>query len=142
MVAILNVPVAGAVTAQVGPSYQLRGNPGSGVTPTSIAAQGTCVGTVGTTMAWWLQTSFDGGTTWCDAIAASHAAAGRLNGIVLSSPAAGVNPVAPTDGTATPPLAINGMYADLWRVKYTTTGTWTGGNLRVDIFSNGVEPSA
>lgn len=141
MTTLLNVVITTAVAGQVGSIYQLQGGPASGILPSSMAAQGTCVGTVGSTMVWWLQTSFDGGGSWCDALCASHAAAGRLAGIVSSCPAAGVNPVVPTDGTATPPLAINGMFAGLWRVKYTTTGTWTNGNLRVDVFGPRVGPS-
>lgn len=142
MAILLNVAITTAVSLQVGSVYQLRAGPGAGVVPSSMAAQGTCAGTAGSTMVWWLQTSFDGGTTWCDALAFSHAAAGRAAGIVLSNPTAGVAPAAPTDGGGAPPFVVNGMYAGLWRVKYSSTGTWTNGNLRVDVFGNGIVPSS
>jgi hypothetical protein len=141
MTMLLNVAITTAVTLQVGNAYQLRGGPGAGVVPSSMAAQGTCVGTAGASMTWWLQTSFDGGGSWCDALAFSHVAAGRACGVVLSNPTAGVAPAAPTDGAAAPPFVQNGIYADLWRIKYSSVGTWANGNLRIDAFSNGIEPS-
>lgn len=139
-VILLNVPVTTAVTAQVSSTFQIRGI-GAGVTPSSIAAQGTAVGTGGSTMVWWLQTSFDGGTTWCDALTFSHAAAGRASGIVVSTPAAGAAPAACTDGALAAPGVAPGSYAGQWRVKYTTTGTWTAGNLRIDVFGNSIVPT-
>lgn len=142
MAMLLNVPVTTAVSLQVGATFQLRGGPGSGVFPSSMAVQGTCAGTSGTSMTWWLQTSFDGGGSWADALAFAHVAAGRACGIVLSNPSAGVAPAAPTDGTAAPPFVQNGIFGNLWRVKYTTVGTWTaGGNLRIDAISNMILPS-
>lgn len=140
-VQLLNVPVTTAVAAQISATFQIRGV-GAGVTPSSIAVQGTVVGTVGTSMQWWLQTSFDGGTTWCDAITGFHNAAGRLAGIVLSNPTAGAAPAACTDGTQSVGTSAvqNGIYAGLWRVKYTTVGTWTTGNLKIDVFGNGIVP--
>jgi hypothetical protein len=137
---LINIPVTTAVTAQVSPTFQLRAGPGAGVVPSSMAVQGTVTGTAGTSITWWLQASFDGGTTWCDALAFSHVAAGRAAGVVLSNPTAGVAPAACTDGTATPPFVQNGIYAGLWRVKYSSVGTWTTGNLRIDAFGNGIVP--
>lgn len=141
-VTLLTTPVTTAVAAQVSAVFQIRGV-GAGVTPSSVAVQGTVAGTAGTSMQWWLQTSFDGGTTWCDAITGFHAAAGRLAGIVLSNPTAGAVPAACTDGTQSVGASAvqNGIYAGLWRVKYTTVGTWTTGNLRIDVFGNGIVPA-
>lgn len=142
MAMLLNVPVTTAVSLLVGPTYQLRGGPGSAMIPSSMTAQGTCAGTVGASMTWWLQASIDGGGSWCDALAFTHTGAGRAVGVVLSNPTAGVAPAAPTDGLATPPFVQNGIYSGLWRVKYTTVGTWTLGNLRIDVFSNGIVPAS
>jgi hypothetical protein len=103
--------------------------------------QATLSGTGGTNVTWWLQTSIDGGQTWCDALAAVFVAAGRLNGIVLSGPAAGVAPVAPSDGGGTPPFVVNGMFGGYWRVKFSSTGTWVAGNLGIDSFGQDIEPS-
>ncbi len=62
-------------------------------------------------------------------------------GVVPSNPTAGVAPTAPTDGGMAVPGVQNGIYAGLWRVKFSSTGTWTLGNLRIDAFSNGIAPS-
>jgi hypothetical protein len=141
MTTLLNVAITTAVTLQVGSTFQLRGI-GAGVVPSSIAAQGTCVGTVGTSMTWWLQTSFDGGGSWCDAMAGTHTAAGRIAGIVLSSPSAGVAPTGPiNDGALAAPGVTNGMFGGLWRIKYSSVGVWTLGNLRIDTFGNSMVPS-
>jgi hypothetical protein len=139
---LLNVAITTAVTLQVGNIFQLRGNPGAGMTPSSLAVQGLAAGSAGTNMTFWIQSSFDGGGTWCDALAGVVTpATPRINGIVLSSPAAGVSPVAPTDGGGAPPFVVNGMFSNLWRVKYSSTGTWTLGNLRIDAFGNGIVPA-
>lgn len=141
-VQLLNVPVTTAVAAQLSTVFQIR-VVGAGVTPSSIAIQGTVTGTTGTSMQWWLQASFDGGTTWCDAITGFHNTANRLAGIVLSNPTAGAAPAACTDGTMSVGTSAvqNGIYAGLWRIKYTTVGTWTTGNLRIDAFGNGIVPA-
>ena len=131
MAALLNVPVTTAVTAQVGGVYVLRNAPG-GLAPLGITVQGTATGSGGTTMQWWLQTSIDGGTTWCDVASFSHAAAGRVAGTVTAAPQAGVVPAAATDGTLASATVVN-LLGGYWRIKYTTTGTWTTGNLRVDV---------
>jgi hypothetical protein len=139
---LLNVAITTAVSLQVGTVYQIRGGPGSAMVPTSLAVQGTAAGTAGTSMQWWLQTSFDGGGSWCDAMSFTHSAAGRACGIVLSNPTAGVAAAAPTDGTMLTGVVQNGIFAGLWRVKYTSIGTWTLGNLRIDSFGPEIEPSS
>ena len=126
MSSLLNVAVTTAVTAQVGSTFQLRNAPG-GTAPVGITVQGTVAGTLGTTMQWWLQTSVDGGTTWCDVASFSHASAGRVAGTVTSAPSAGVVPAAVTDGSLASASVVN-LVGNWWRVKYTTTGTWTAGS--------------
>jgi hypothetical protein len=138
---LLSIPITTAVTSQVSQTFQLRAGPGSGVTPSSMAVQANATGSGGTNMTFWLQTSFDGGITWCDALAGVVTpAVPRIAGVVLSSPSAGAAPAACTDGTATPPFVQNGVYSNLWRVKYSSTGTWTLGNLKIDAFGNGITP--
>src|SRR5260370_16678695 len=102
MTLFLNVPITTAVTGQVSGVFQVRGR--SAERPAVMAAQGTCVGTAGTSMTWWLQTSFDSTTTWADALAFSHVAAGRAGGTVRSNPSAGVPPPFLTHGTTTTPF--------------------------------------
>jgi hypothetical protein len=134
MTILLNVPISTAVTGLVGTVFQVRGR--NAERPAIMSAQGTVVGTLGTSMTWWLQTSLDQGTSWSDALAFSHAAAGRAGGTVCSNPSAA--PVALTDGTATSPFVQAGIFGNLWRVKYSSVGTWTTANLRVDVLSDGI----
>src|SRR6202035_2203822 len=78
MTALLNVPVANAVTAQLGPTLQVRSR--NAATPTNLVLQGTLTYTSGgTTADAWVQTTLDGGLTWND-VANFHftTAAGRL----------------------------------------------------------------
>ncbi|SRR5258708_594358 len=133
MTILLNVAITTAVTGLVGTVFQLRGR--NAERPAIMAAQGTCAGTAGTSMTWWLQTSCDGGVTFFDTLAYAHVAAGRAGGAV--SGAAGVTPAVLTDGTAASPFVLN-LFGNLWRIKYSSVGTWTAGNLRVDAFTDGI----
>jgi hypothetical protein len=141
MATILNVPITTAVTAQVGTSYQLRGGPGSGDTPASLGVQGNATGTPGTSIQWWLQFSYDDGASWCDACSFTHTIAGRANGTAVSSPGAGLVPAASSDGALATGTVSAGVFSGLLRVKYTSVGTWTLGNLRVDTFGGYIEPA-
>jgi hypothetical protein len=81
----------------------------------------------GTTCKVYIQTSFDGGTTWVDV--AQHAfttsTASKLSavnrGIAPASQAA-----TPTDGTLADNTILQGLLGDLLRVKVITTGTYSG----------------
>ena len=81
-------------------------------------------GSGGTTAKFWVQTSFDRGVTWCDAInfAFTTSSATKVGAII----SAGVTPVAPTDATLADNTANAGFLGAQWRVKYTTTGTYAG----------------
>lgn len=79
----------------------------------------------GTTAKAWVQTSFDGGTTWVDIanFAFTTTTATRLFHL---TPAAVTSIATPTDGTLADGTAVNGLLGDRFRVKLTTTGTYTG----------------
>jgi hypothetical protein len=84
-------------------------------------------GAGGTTVKAWIQTSFDGGTTWVDIINLPFTtAAASKTAAVSTSVTAGTAPVAVTDGTAADSAIVNGVLGDRVRVKYVTTGTYTG----------------
>jgi hypothetical protein len=133
---LLNVAITTAVAGLVGTVFQVRGRDAE--RPAIMAAQGTFVGTAGTSCTWWLQTSLDQGISWSDALAYAHVAAGRAGGVICSNPGAGAAPVLLTDGTATSPFVQSGIFGSLWRIKYSSLGTWTLGNLRVDVDSDGI----
>lgn len=91
-------------------------------------------GSGGTTAKAWVQTSFDGGTTWCDIVNfAFTTAAGTKVGAVSASVAAAA-PAACTDATLADNTMNNGLIGDRIRLKYTTTGTYGGAtNLKVTV---------
>jgi hypothetical protein len=84
-------------------------------------------GAGGTTVKAWVQTSFDNGVTWVDVINFPFTtAAASKTAAVSSSVTAGTAPVAVTDGTAADSAIVNGVLGNQVRVKYTSTGTYTG----------------
>ena len=137
MTALLNVAVTTAVTAQTSSVLQLRSPRG---VPTNAALQGTFTyGSGGTTADAWVQTSLDGGTTWCDVANFHFALASARFVFNLSSLTVNTTQVTPTDGTLAANSAKDGIFGDFWRVKYTTVGTYAGNTqLRVDVVTAGL----
>jgi len=138
-VALLNVGLTTAVTAQVTPTYQLRGQPGRWL-PAGAALQGTFTyGSGGTTADAWVQTSLDGGTTWID-VANFHFTTSSARFVFnLNSATSVATEYTPTVGTLTANTAKDGIIGSMWRVEYTSVGTYAGGTtLRVDAFTNGL----
>ena len=79
----------------------------------------------GTTAKAWVQTSLDGGTSWADI--ASFAFTTTSGNRMYNLTAAAVTAIAtPTDGTLADNTSVNGFLGALYRVKLTTTGTYTG----------------
>lgn len=141
-ITLLNTPVTTAVTAVVTPNFQLRPGPGGQFLPSTMAIQANFAwGSGGTTALAWVQTSFDGGTTWVDVCAFNFATAiAKFIVNVSSSTPNAATAITPTDGTnAGPNKCIDGVFGTVWRVKYTTTGTYAGGTvLRIDAITSGL----
>lgn len=79
----------------------------------------------GTTMKVWLQTSVDGGVTWFDIM--NHAfTTSTLSKVGSCGAYIGLTPATPTDGSLADNTATQGLLGDRVRVKYTSTGTFTG----------------
>jgi hypothetical protein len=91
-------------------------------------------GSGGTTVKAWVQTSFDGGTTWVDiANFAFTTAAARAINSVRTDTAVAANYTA-TDGTLADNTIKDGLLGDRLRVKWTTTGTYGGTtNLKISV---------
>lgn len=97
----------------------------------AVAVQATfAYGAGGTTTKAFIQTSFDGGTTWADIMcfAFTTSALTRFASvfqeiIFAASPYA---PVALTDGSLGDNTCVQGFLGDRLRLKYVTTGTYTG----------------
>ena len=79
----------------------------------------------GTTAKAWVQTTLDGGVTWVDI--ANFAFTTTTANRAYHLTAAAVTSIAtPTDGTLADNTSVNGLLGDRFRVKLTTTGTYTG----------------
>lgn len=138
----LGVPVTTAASAQLSSIFQLRGSPGQHPLPTNLLVQGTfSYGSGGTSADAWLQTTIDGGVTWTD-VANFHFTTSSARFVYnLSSATPVTTEYTPTDGTLSANTAKDGVIGSMWRVKYTTVGTYAGGTtLRIDVFANGVTP--
>lgn len=102
--------------------------------PLSMTAQCTFAwGSGGTSVTVWIQTSFDGGVTWCDVMVfAFLAAIARKAGNVARSTA--LVPVAVTDGSGAADAKVDGLIGQKWRAKYTSVGTYgTNTTLQIDL---------
>ena len=135
---ILNLPITTAVTALVTPSFQLRA--GSQGSPDSLTLQGTFTyGSGGTTADAWVQTSLDGGVTWVD-IANFHFTTANARLVYNLSPNTPVTTqYTATDGTLGVNTSKDGIQGNMFRVKYTTTGTYaTSTVMRIDAIIDGL----
>lgn len=119
------ITLAGAVSAVVSPpaTAPIRGTGGTkSITMFSkfVRAAG------GTNVKIYLQTSFDGGVTWCDI--ACHTflttTANKISKVMIGT-ALGAS-IAPTDGTLADDTIVDGLLGSQFRIKYTTTGTYSG----------------
>lgn len=94
-------------------------------------------GSGGTTTDAYVQTSFDGGTTWVD-VANFHFTTSSLTQVCNLSSGTPVTTIfAPTDGSIANTTVKDGVLGDLICVKYKSTGTYAGGTtLQVTAASN------
>lgn len=102
--------------------------------PLNLAAQANLTyGSGGTTIAVYIQTSFDQGATWCDVINFAFTTA-NLRQIGNVNRQTAVVPVAATDGSLASNTKNDGVVGRLWRAKVVSTGTYAGNTtLVVDI---------
>lgn len=120
-VTILDVTLAAAVTAQVhGPV----GMPTGRVEALTLYASFVRAGG-GTTATAWVQTSLDGGASWVDIANFAFTTSDANRAYNLT--AAAVTAIAtPGDAALADNTSVNGFLGSLYRVKLTTTGTYTG----------------
>src|SRR5262249_11913467 len=132
MTAILNVSVP-AAGIYVGPLWQLR-EPAGAQPVIEVQANFTFGSGAATTLNTYLQTSFDGGVTWCDVVSFTQftTASARIAASVIQG---AVAPAAVTDGTLAAGTA-NALFGPWWRIKYTVVGAYSTSTLRVDAYSN------
>ena len=83
-------------------------------------------GSGGTSVDAYLQTTFDGGTTWCDIAQFSATTASLRKGYSLSALTPVTTIYAFTDGTMTANTCKDGFIGDQLRIKFTSVGTYAG----------------
>jgi hypothetical protein len=94
-------------------------------------------GSAGTSADAWVQTSVDGGATWTDVAEFRFTTASARFEFNLSSLTPSTTEVIPTDGAMTANTSLDGVLGPMWRVKWTSVGTYAGNtNLRVDLMAN------
>ena len=81
-------------------------------------------GSGGTSAKAWVQTSLDGGATWCDIACFAFATTTARKASALTVNVALAAATAPTDGTMADNAILNGLLGSQFRVKYTTVGTY------------------
>ena len=128
---LLTQTITTALAAQLGPAVQFR----EGVPRNVLIQANFTYGTSGgTTVDGWVQTSVDGGATWCD-VANFHfttASARRLFNLSSATPVTSI--ATPSDGTLASNTSVDGLIGTQMRVKWTSTGTYVGATvLAIDV---------
>lgn len=120
LLTLLDVTLAGAVTAQVSGPWPVH------APIRHLALQGEIVVVGGgTTAKAWVQTSLDGGVSWMDIASFAFTTSSAKRSYNLTDVA--VTSIAtPSEGTLSDNTAVNGFLGTAFRVKLTTTGTYTG----------------
>lgn len=123
MAALLNVGITTAVTASVTTPVEI-----DPYRPISLAIYANFVyGSGGTSADGWVQTTHDGGLTWMD-IANFHFTTSSAKAIYnLSAETVVATTATITDGSLAANTTKDGLLGTLYRVKYTTVGTYAGG---------------
>lgn len=83
-------------------------------------------GSGGTSAKVWVQTSFDGGTTWVDIANFAHTTSSLSRAYNLSGLTALTSVYTVTDGTLADDSCKDGLIGDQLRVKFTSVGTYAG----------------
>jgi hypothetical protein len=135
MATLLNTGVTTAVTASLSPVLQVS----TSARPKSLALQGTFTyGSGGTSADAYVQTSFDAGSTWSDVANFHFTTSSQRFLFNLSSLTPVTTEATPTDGSLTANSCNDGMLGPVWRVKYTTVGTYAASTaLRGDAIVGG-----
>lgn len=118
---LLNATLAGAVTADV--TAGVFAPAIVRVESLTLHATFTRAGG-GTTTKAWVQTTLDGGTTWMDIANFAFTTSTAKAAIHLTAAAATI--VTPADASLADNTVVSGFLGEQFRVKLTTTGTYTG----------------
>ncbi len=102
---------------------------------TSCTVQFRLVGSGGTELRAWLQSSCDGGETFCDVCCAyfNHDTVGDAVLFNLSGKVSALEQVTPTNGLLADGTALEGVIGTAWRVRVDSVGTYVNTTLAVRI---------
>ena len=120
---LLNLSITAAVAATATAAVDI----GHNVDTILLQCNFTYVASAATSAKAYVQTSFDGGTTWCDIACFAHTTTSLNRVFNLSSKTAVTTIFTLTDGTLTDSTAKDGLIGNLIRVKYVTVGTYGAG---------------
>lgn len=137
---IFNQTITGALANQLSQAFQLRS--GSQANPDSLTLQANFTyGSGGTSADAYVQTSFDGGTTWVDIANFHFTTASGILIYNLSPNTVITTGYVPTDGTLAANTAHDGLIGTVFRVKWTTVGVYAGNTqFRIDAVVDGLVP--
>lgn len=124
------ITTAGTVTSA---AFDLRNG---GRPPLNLsAALKFTYGSGGTSINVYVQTSFDGGSTWQDVISFTQITTANSKQFSNVGRTNKLAPVAQQDGALAAGSANDGFVGPLWRVKVVSVGTYAGSStLHVDLF--------
>jgi hypothetical protein len=109
--------------------------------PRSILCQGNFIyGSGGTSGTFWVQTSIDGGVTWCDVFSFGVLLANLRQAMNVVAITPKLTPITITDGSLAANTAVDALIGDLWRVKYTTVGTYATTTMSIDLAPGSMVP--
>lgn len=130
---LLSATITTAVTGSVGSTYLIRN-----AQPNNLYLQAVFTyGSGGTSATAYVQTSFDGGTTWIDIASFGFTTASATKVVNLSALNSVTTVYTPTDGSLSSNTVKDGLIGPRLRVKYTTVGTYGGSTtLVVTAFSS------
>lgn len=95
-------------------------------------------GSGGTTAKFWVQTSFDAGTTWTDIQCFSYTTTSATKFQVVKAAIAVAADQSIQDAALAANTILDGVLGDRLRIKYTTTGTYAGSTtIKIDAVVKG-----
>jgi hypothetical protein len=130
---LLSLPaITTAIAVTTTPTFQVVGVPHD-MTAQAVFNYGAGTGTVDA----WIQTTVDN-SLWCD-VCNFHFVGSSIGPVVfnLSSQTPITSAITPSDGSLAANTAVDGIVGSHWRIKYQSTGTYSGGtSLAVDLLSS------
>ncbi len=126
-----------AITSAISPALTTTPVPLLGA-PRNLTIQGNFTyGSGGTSVDAYVQTSIDGGVTWCDICNFHFTTSSARKIFNLNSQTSETTQVTPTDGSIASNSAQDGILGTMLRVKYQSSGTYGGTTtLAIDVTSD------